>query len=159
MAAGGYYDHQASGSNMICLPMMPVYLSVQPDEQEQASIYTAEYKTADFPPFTQLQNQDIPCAVCGVAHRGSMIMVPAKVNCPSEWMEEYQGYLMTAHYNHMGTKDYVCVDEMATARNDSYVNDQDGAFLFPVEARCAHGNLPCRPYVDGDELTCVVCTK
>ena len=85
-------------------------------------------------------------------------MIPAKTVCPTDWTEEYQGYLMTAHYDHAGAKDHICVDENAEARPNSNPADQDGALLYPVEGRCDVGNLPCPPYIDGGEMVCVVCT-
>ena len=143
---------------MLCLPYDPEYLQVQPGEQGRAVIYSAEYETSGFPPLTQVYDHDIPCAVCRAARRGTMLMIPAKITCPTDWTEEYQGYLFTAHYGHGGAKDYVCIDENAEARPDSSPGDQNGALLYPVEGRCAPGHLPCRPYVSGDELSCVVCT-
>ena len=66
---------------------------------------------------------------------------------------------MTAHYNHGGAKEYICVDENAEARSNSNAGSQDHALLYPVEGRgCSPGQLPCRPYISGDELACVVCT-
>ncbi|CAH3130106.1 unnamed protein product [Porites lobata] len=56
----------------------------------------------------KLHDHDAPCAVCFVESRGSMLMIPARNDCPSEWTEEYHGYLMTEHYNHQGQKDFIC---------------------------------------------------
>ena len=100
----------------------------------------------------------MPCAVCRVIRRGDKLMIPAKTQCPTDWSKEYQGYLMTAHYNHDNSKEYICIDENAEARSDSAAGNQDAALLYPVEGRCGAGNLPCRPYITGDELACVVCT-
>ena len=83
-------------------------------------------------------------------------MMPARNVCPSGWTEEYHGYLMTAHYNHKSTRDYICVDREAEYVPRSQAN-QDGALLYLVEGVC--GSLPCLPYVNGRELTCAVCTK
>ena len=54
--------------------------------------------------------------------------------------------------------EYICVDEFAEARPGGSSRNQDGALLHRVEGRCTPGNLPCLPYVNGYELTCVVCT-
>ena len=125
-------------------------------EQGWAVIYSTEYEASAF--MNQLFNHDVPCAVCRVTRRGTSLMIPAKIRCPADWTEEYQGYLMTAHYNHAGSKEYICVDENAETRHDSDPVNENGALLYPVEGRCGTGNLPCRPYITGDELTCVVCT-
>ena len=159
LTAGDHYTHKGGGSNFLCLPYDPEYLQVQPGEQGWAVIHSAEYETGGFPPLSNVNDGDIPCAVCRVSRRGTMLMIPAKIQCPSDWTEEYQGYLMTAHYNHENSKEYVCVDEDAEVRPDSNAASQDPALLYPVEGRCSGtGNLPCRPYITGDELACVVCT-
>ncbi len=35
--------------------------------------------------------------------------------------------------------------------------NQNGNLLYPTEAEC--GSLPCGPYVQDRELTCVVCAR
>lgn len=52
--------------------------------------------------------------------------------------------------------DYICVDNDAEYVPGTKAN-KDGALLYPVEGVC--GSLPCKPYVNGRELTCAVCTK
>ena len=131
---------------------------MQVGEQGRAVIYSTEYGLSGFPPLNHLHDGDVPCSVCRVKRRGTMLMIPAKTLCPTDWTEEYQGYLMTAHYNHAGSKDYICVDENAEVRPDSNPASENAALLYSVEGRCGTGNLPCRPYITGDELTCVICT-
>ncbi|PFX15796.1 hypothetical protein AWC38_SpisGene19965 [Stylophora pistillata] len=65
--------------------------------------------------------------------RGSMLIMPARNDCPSGWTEEYHGYLMTEFYNHKKQRDYICVDEDAEARPGTGAN-KDGALLYLVEA-------------------------
>jgi hypothetical protein len=36
-------------------------------------------------------------------------------------------------------------------------NNKNGYLFYPVEARC--GSLKCPPYKNGEEFTCVVCSK
>ncbi len=64
---------------------------------------------------------------------------------------------MTEHYSHTSTE-FVCVDRNPEVLSGS-IADNNGALFFPVEGRCDDGNLPCAPYINGAELTCVVCTK
>ncbi len=143
---------------MLCLPKDPKYLQVQAGLQERGAIYSAQYKPNGFPPLASVQNHEMPCAVCRAKRRGSMLMMPGRMHCPTHWHSEYIGFLMTAHYDHKASKNYVCLDEHAKARNDTLPATHDAALLYPVEGRCGPGNLPCRPYVSGDELPCVVCT-
>ena len=124
---------------------------------DTGAIYGTEYEVNTFNPFTNnLHDHDAPCAVCYVRSRGSQLMMPARNDCPSGWTKEYHGYLMTAHYNHKSTRDYICVDREAEYVPGSQAN-QDGALLYLVQGNC--GSLPCLPYVDGRELTCAVCSK
>ena len=62
---------------------------------------------------------------------------------------------MANYYNYAQQTEYICVDEDPEGRPGTSGN-ADGAFLYPVEARC--GSLPCLPYFSGHELACVVCT-
>ena len=121
-------------------------------------MYGAEYQVSyGFNPFTKnLHDHEAPCVVCFVKSRGSMLMMPARNDCPSGWTEEYHGYLMTGNYGHKKAYDFICVDENAEYVPGSQANN-NGALLYFVEGVC--GSLPCNPYVAGRELTCAVCTK
>ena len=139
----------------MCLPEDPEYLDVQPGMQSgRARIYSTEYEEFGNAP---LHNHEAPCAVCMVPIRGRMLMIPAKLTCPGDWTTEYRGYLFAERKDYK-RGEYICVDESPEARPGSSSVNQDGALLHRVEARCSPGNLPCGPYVDGYELTCVVCT-
>ena len=56
-------------------------------------VYGAEYETRDGP-LSAFNNHNVPCAVCYVSTRGTVLMIPAKPTCPSSWTQEYNGYLM-----------------------------------------------------------------
>ncbi|XP_072019051.1 uncharacterized protein [Amphiura filiformis] len=145
-----------SGANLLCLPNNPEYGRVEKGEQiERARIYSTEYELFG----TNLHNHEVPCAVCTVPHRGRKLMIPARVTCPTNWTSEYRGYLM-AERSEFNKGEYVCVDEFAEGRHSGISGNEDGGLLARVEARCTPGNLPCSPstYVNGDELTCVVCS-
>ena len=154
---GGSYTHRGGGVNYLCLPNTPKYDKYKTGNQGTAYVFGVEYEVSLFNPFEEnLHDHDAPCAVCFVESRGSMLMIPARNDCPSEWTEEYHGYLMTEHYNHNGQKDFICVDKDAEYIPGSQAN-LNGALLYPVEGHC--GTLPCGPYVQGQEFTCAVCTK
>uniref|UniRef100_A0A0L8G714 Uncharacterized protein n=2 Tax=Octopus bimaculoides TaxID=37653 RepID=A0A0L8G714_OCTBM len=83
------------------------------------------------------------------------MMLPARTVCYSDWKTEYSGYLMAEANKHNGRNEYVCVDyapETIAASNAS----EDAALLYFVQTVC--GSLPWS-YINGLELTCVVCTK
>ncbi|XP_019617288.1 PREDICTED: short-chain collagen C4-like isoform X7 [Branchiostoma belcheri] len=161
VAGGTHYTQSGGGTNYQCLPTDPQWGRYQDGVQGwKAYMYGAEYDLNTNAPFdSSFDNHDVPCAVCYVPTRGSKLMIPARNTCYSGWTREYHGYLMASHYSHAGSKEYVCVDEQPEAVPGAHAN-HNGALFYPVEARC--GSLPCSPhghYVEGRELTCVVCTK
>ena len=103
-----------------------------------------------------LHNQDAPCAVCEVP-RTAVLMVPSKRTCPQGWTMEYEGLLMAQWWNHEGKGEYECVSLGMETVEGGYANN-DGAHWYVVETLCGK-SLPCPPYEDGFELSCVVCTK
>ncbi|XP_078655904.1 uncharacterized protein LOC144902382 [Branchiostoma floridae x Branchiostoma belcheri] len=155
--AGGSHWTLAGGANYVCLPKNPEWGNFKSGNQGNSYIFGAEYQVSFSNPFqTQgLHDHDVPCAVCHVATRGAQVMIPARLSCPSGWTREYKGYLMAERFNHKRSE-FVCVDEQPEVRPSGHAN-VDGALFYPVDARC--GSLPCPPYVEGRELTCVVCTK
>ncbi|XP_066279564.1 short-chain collagen C4-like [Branchiostoma lanceolatum] len=159
VAGGTDHSQPGGGTNFQCLPTDPQWGTYQDGVQGgRAFMYGGEYEQITNAPFgsTSLLNHDVPCAVCYVPTRGSKLMIPARNTCPTGWTQEYHGYLMAGDHTHPGAKEYVCVDEQPEAVPGGHENKQ-GAMFYPVEARC--GSLPCPSYVEGRELTCVVCTK
>ena len=157
---GGEHDgHPGGGANYLCLPHNPKYDKYKDGHQYAGYVYGTEYEVSQYngDPFKRnLNDHDAPCVVCFVKSRGSMLMMPARNDCPSGWTEEYHGYLMTSRYSHKHSRNFVCVDRDPEYVPGSHAN-KDGALLYPVEGAC--GSLPCLPYVSGRELTCAVCTK
>ena len=156
---GEWYYHYGGGASYLCLPHNPKYDKYKDGHQNAGYIYGTEYEVSQYNgnPFQRtIHDHEAPCAVCFVKSRGSMLMMPARNDCPSGWTEEYHGYLMTAHHAHKHSSDFVCIDGDPEYVRGTFAN-KNGALLYPVEGRC--GSLPCLPYVDGRELTCAVCTK
>ncbi len=154
-AAGSRQDHRGGGSNYICLPDEPEFLSTTSGVQgDRSYVYGTAYNTANSPPaLGNLIGSNAPCAVC-ITERTNKIMIPGKFNCPPLWTREYYGYLMTeqqANYRNS----FECVDVEAEAVPGSG-SGTSGALFYFAEARCT--GLACPPYVEGHELTCVVCT-
>ncbi|XP_078658814.1 uncharacterized protein LOC144904093 [Branchiostoma floridae x Branchiostoma belcheri] len=160
VAGGTHYSHIGGGTNYQCLPTDPQWGRYQDGvEGSKAYMYGAEYDLNTNGPFdSSFDSHDVPCAVCYVPTRGSKLMIPARNTCYSGWTREYHGYLMAGHYNHPGSKEFVCVDEQLETLPGRHATRHE-ALLYPVEARC--GSLPCPNYLErkGRELTCVVCTK
>ena len=63
---------------------------------------------------------------------------------------------MAGAYDHKSRATYVCVDGDPDVRAGGAANKYAASF-FNTEATC--NSLPCPPFVDGRELTCVVCSK
>lgn len=63
---------------------------------------------------------------------------------------------MAGYYDHNRASKYICIDEQPDTLPGGQVM-KDGYLLYAVEGRC--GSLPCPPYVEGRELTCVVCSQ
>ena len=156
---GEHYNHYGGGANYLCLPHNPKYGKYTNGHQSAGYMYGTEYEVSDHNgnPFKRnIHNHEAVCVVCFVKSRGSMLMMPARNDCPSGWIKEYKGYLMTAYHNHGHPTDFICVDGDPEYVPGSHAN-KNGALLYPVEGVC--GSLPCLPYVSGRELTCAVCTK
>ena len=159
IVGGESFNHHGGGANYLCLPRDPKYGKYRNGHQGGGYMYGSEYQVNHYNgnPFKRnLHDYEAPCVICFVKSRGSMLMMPARNDCPSGWTEEYHGYLMTEGYGHKHSRDFICVDEDPEYVPGSHAN-RDGALLYPVEGVC--GSLPCLPYVNGRELTCAVCTK
>ncbi|KAL9965217.1 hypothetical protein ACROYT_G028988 [Oculina patagonica] len=154
---GGNYRHTGGGTTFVCLTNNPIYDKYQSGWQTTAAIYGTEYQTTFTGFKNNLDDHDAPCAVCYVKSRGSQMMIPGTNKCPSGWTREYYGYLMTSHYGHAHQSEFVCVDQDAEVTPGTH-KDTNGALLYTVQGDCGHA-LPCKPYIHGYELTCVVCTK
>ncbi|XP_064604493.1 short-chain collagen C4-like [Liolophura sinensis] len=163
LMAGSHYQHKGSGGNHLCLPLNPQWNKTFGGHKSEPYLYGSEFELYNTNPVFHQTNsggdffhqRDIQCAVCYTPGRPSHVMIPARLECPIGWTVEYLGFLMAAHYSHRRSE-YVCVDQdpdthPGTAKN---VNSN---LLYIVEDVC--GPLPCPNYVDGYEVTCVVCTK
>ena len=162
VVAGSYYDHPGGASNVLCVHRDPEWGPKTTSGYQSGSyIYGAEYEMKRNDPFSKanaqsLHNNNVPCAVCHVTSRPTKLMIPARLTCPDGWSKEYAGYLMSGWHNHKGRTTYTCVDN-APEVIDGGGSDQNGLLFYNTEAKC--GSLPCPKYIDGWEVTCVVCTK
>ena len=160
LAAGSHYSHQGGGANVICVVKNPKYNpGTTTTNSNWGILYGTEYRIAPQQALNRglRDNQNVPCAVCHVSTRSSQIMVPGTYQCPSGWNPEYSGWLMAEHYNHAGKNMFTCID-----RDAEVVPGQGaktgGALFHHIEADCSTG-IPCPPYDERKEMSCVVCTK
>ena len=156
-AAGSHYSNSGGGSNFQCLVEDPENFDFGPMSARASYMYGAEYETTGNVPLSNrpLQNENVPCAVCYVSSRATVLMVPGKYSCPPRWTREYYGYLMSERYNHYRST-YECVDAEPEGVPGGGDNE-NGALFYHVEPR--RGSLPFPPYRAEKEITCAVCTR
>ena len=153
-AAGTFYNVQGGTNDYLCLPEQPEYNDFTSGVQGKSPIYGAEYQT-EGGPLPQPTNQNVPCVVCNNDLRGSLLMIPARITCPTSWTLEYNGYLMTERHTYY-RRSAVCVDKDAEAI-PGLGADTNGALFYHTEVVC--NGIACPPYDPEKELTCAVCTK
>lgn len=163
IAGGGDYDEPGNGANTLCLPHnpdpapwdFPTHFQYN-DRGASSFIYGAEYQYT----YRNIAvDDDVPCAICNVAHASSVIMIPAKMTCPTGWSKEYAGVL-TASAQASGHRigEYLCVDQNAEYLGEgTRQQNYDGNLFYPVQAAC--GSLPCPPFTSSQLIACVVCSK
>ena len=158
ITAGQHYDQPGGASNYLCLPMDPIWGIYNDAATGQAQIYGGEFEVPNNFIFGShvVYDHNPPCAVCRVTSRTTQFMLPGRNQCYPGWHREYHGYLVTAHFNHKGRTEYVCMDADPETDSAGYRNE-DGALFYSVEGIC--GSLPCPPYIQHRELTCAVCSK
>ena len=159
-AAASHYSSSGGGSNYQCLTADPANFDFGPGTVEASYIYGAEYQIFGNVPVSNLplDCHDVPCTVCYVATRETALMIPGTYSCPPNWTREYYGYLMAerSHPTHKGRSTFECVDVGAETAPGGEECEYE-ALLYHVEPRC--GSLPCPPYEEEKEMTCVLCTR
>ncbi|XP_045168682.2 short-chain collagen C4-like [Mercenaria mercenaria] len=156
--AGSRYNYHGGTSNVLCLPKEPQFNSYSPGMSGNY-LYGSEYNARNTYLSDifgkELNEQDVPCAVCEVTGSSAMMVFPARTECYNGWNKQYSGYLMTSHEAHNKSMDVVCIDSEPEAIHDSSDNE-NGALFYFVET---NGQLFKHGYSKGREMTCVVCTK
>lgn len=155
--AGGTEHNQYGGAaEKICLPADPEYLdgtagfTTYDSSRMQGSEY--EFHSG---PNTDVYQYNVPCAVCFISTRATVIMVPAKTDCPSSWTREYYGYLTTeSDSHHRSSFNCIDVNPEPIAGSGSSTN---GALFYYTASTCT--GLDCPPYENDRILSCTVCTK
>ncbi|CAC5366245.1 unnamed protein product [Mytilus coruscus] len=111
---GNSHAYKAGGVNYLCLPNHPENGKTFSGENDQ--LFGAEYETDSGYKSSgmkdNLQQKEVPCAVCHQRNRSVILMIPVKKTCHKGWTSEYSGYLLTDHKTH-SSKEYACVDKDA----------------------------------------------
>ena len=83
-AAGTHSNKRGGAADYICLPPNLDYLTEQNGVQGDSPLHGAEYEIyTSSQPLGHLYNQNVPCVVCFVSTRVTMLMIPAKTQCPT----------------------------------------------------------------------------
>ena len=154
-AGGTFFNTQGGAANKVCLPDDPDYLADTAGFTGSNQVWGAEYEFGGSL-HSSLADYNVPCAVCYVSTRASVLMIPAKTQCPSTWTREYYGYL-TAEHDSYHRSSFECVDNSPETipGSSSHLN---GALFYYTSTNCNQG-LDCPPYESNRILSCVVCTK
>ena len=159
-ASGSDYSERGGASNYLCLPEQPQYSTYTAGTQSgRTYLYGAEYRTkgaVDNGPLRNFNLHNVPCAVCYSSTRGTVVMIPARMTCPSYWTREYYGYLMAERSVHHRTM-FECMDKYPQSVPGS-ISTTNGVLFYHTEVKCNRG-IPCPPYDTQKEVMCVVCTK
>ena len=153
---GTKYNDQGGAANLLCLPDDPEYSRYGSGVQGNSPLRGAEYRTASGQPLGSRNGHNMPCAVCCTSTRSKLLVIPAKLTCPTNWTTEYTGYLMAAYYGHNGRTLFECVDDQPESVPGLNGGDNNNALYYHLEATC--NSLRCPPYDSEKELTCAVCT-
>ena len=162
-AGGSRYNNGGGATNYLCMPDDPDYLLYAAGVQGPSYVYGVEYGPVSGQPFhvqPNVHGHNVPCAVCMAVSRCSLLMIPAKTQCPTSWTTEYVGYLMSEAQSRPLPTTYECVDkdpESVPGLNGNGWNSGGSGLFTHVEASC--NGMACPPYEEGKELTCVVCTR
>ena len=91
--AGGS-QHKGGGGNYQCVVEDPENFDFGPGTVDASYMFGAEYEMwGDIPSANHaLHDHDVPCVVCYVAERETVLMIPGKYTCPQNWVREYYGY-------------------------------------------------------------------
>ena len=156
-AGGTDHDHNGGAVNFLCLPNDPDHLPYESGVQGESYVAGVDYWFETRQPLASRNHHNAPCAVCYVATRSVVVMIPAKTQCPGNWTVEYVGYLMTEYYNRNTRMMYECVDQEPESIPGLDAIDRPIARFHLVEPYC--GGIAFPPYNAEKELACVVCTK
>ena len=175
--AGPDYTATGGGANYLCLPDDPQYnlkkqTAIGVHTSMRAVWYQSTYSESNNIQGSVYANR-APCAVCEAEQRVTQVMIPAKTNCPSDWVLEYEGFIMSQAEHHSTNSDsflpdtdyfrgtYICVDENIEAHG-SKITSHEGSPIYMVRAACS-GRVAlnsCPPYrSDRMAISCVVCSK
>ena len=156
-AGGTSYQHKGGAANILCLPNDPQYSRYGSGVTGWSPLTGVQYHVASGQPLHTVHDHNMPCVVCYTSSRVTVLMIPAKLTCPTNWTTEYTGYIMATRYNYNSQTLYECIDQAPESVPGLNAWDSNSALYQHVEATC--NSLSCPPYDAEKEVMCVVCTR
>ena len=156
-AGGTNHQHSGGAANILCLPNDPQYSRYGSGVTGYIPLTGVEYHIGSGQPLHSVYLHNMPCAVCYTSSRVTVLMIPAKLTCPTNWTIEYTGYIMANAKSYNSRHLYECIDQAPESVPGLDAYDSNNAFFHHVEATC--NSLSCPPYDAEKEVTCVVCTR
>ena len=151
VAAGGDRDFHGSSVNMLCLPPNPMRYSNNAKGIEYA--VGVEYKANGA--LDHADSRNIPCAMCEVTGKSTIMMIPSHYVCPNGWRLEYNGYIMVGNDVEEGGSMYDCID-ISLEQIPGTGSDQGWHQLWPVYVGSSADSLPRD---NSYAMTCAICSK
>jgi len=106
-AVGPRETEGGSGSDLLCVPTSPEWRTsggsaADDRDSERGELVGVMYGRDVYGTFSFENNGNVDiwqhlatCVVCHVTLRSSILMIPAMVQCPTNWTTEYSGVLMS----------------------------------------------------------------
>ena len=111
-AGGTHWNQKGGAANILCLPYDPQYSQYGSGVDGFSPLTGVQYEApATTEPLHNVNYHNMPCAVCYTSSRVTVLMIPAKLTCPTNWTTEYTGYIMASHTCHEGRLLYECIDQ------------------------------------------------
>lgn len=142
-----------NGTNYMCMPDDADYFP----NHTQGSLTMNAVEFSNHPSVEN--NCYATCAVCYTSTRSTVMMIPAKLQCPTNWTSEYKGYLMTDMSYH---SQHVCANESLMCIETSYIHHNNNYELYFLYVDCSSRDsdgFNCPSYSSQQAITCVVCSR
>ena len=97
--AGSHYTHAGGAADYLCLSKDPVFDRPQAGFQYNAYLYGTEYETGGSPLLPNLQDFEVPCAVCLAPSKSITLMVPGRNQCPERSVGKSELNLLFKYQN------------------------------------------------------------
>lgn len=158
--------YSTSGTDLQCIPKDYDHITGSPhDMNDQITPNSTNTilatATFDHRENKDLRNREIACALC-LIHKSSQIMIPNGKHCPSDWIKEYDGWLMTSSGSKRdkALSSHICIDRVTTVRDVLSEFTPSLQLSRIQQGTCVVGSSlnNCRTFENLRHVPCVVCS-